>query len=297
MPTNTGAVANLIAPNLRKVYIDTGKEYPLEYPLVFNVSDMEWNPMTDRQVSGLDTAVSKPEGTQFTFDEFLDGGSKTYTAAAFGLAVEITWEAWRDELYGVMKEMVAGLARAIRNRQEISAWSHFNNAFATADGFDSTVLCSVSHTDLEGTNHANRPATHIAFSQTALQNATIRFEDMTDERGIPRLMAPTNIIIASANKYVAREILGSAGKAYTAQNEINALVEDDLSYMISHYLTTSTYWFLNAKKGEHDMNFLWRDQPIFDMFDDPSTKNAVATVYMRYASGWGTYRGIDGSTG
>jgi len=33
------------------------------------------------------------------------------------------------------------------------------------------------------------------------------------------------------------------------------------------------------------------------MFDDPTTKNAVATAYQRHVTGYGSYRGVDGSTG
>jgi hypothetical protein len=299
MPTNTGAIAELLAPDLRRVYVDTGKERPLEYPLYFNVEDMDWNPLTDQQVSGLGTLPGKDEGEQFTMDDILMGTTKTYTASPFGMAVEITWEAWRDELYGIMREMVRELARASRNRQEVDAWSVLNNAFSTSyTGFTaSTSLCSTSQTGLDGTTHANRPSTDISFSQTGLQNAITRFENMTDERNLPRLMSPSMIIIDPENKFVAREILGSPQKAYNANNEINALVEEDLTWMVCHYLTTAAYWFLSAAKGQHDINFLWRDHPIFDMFDDPWTKNAIATVYQRHTKGFATWRGIDGSTG
>jgi len=260
---------------------------------------MEWNPVTDQQVSGLSTLPSKPEGEQFSLDELLMGGTVTYTAAPFGLAVEITWEAWRDELYGVLKEMVRELARASRNRQEVDAWSVLNNSFSTSYvGFTAAEsLCSTAHTGLDGTSRANRPSPDIGFSQTGIQNAILRFEDMTDERNLPRLMTPTQVVIASANKFTAREILGSSQKPYTADNEINALIEEDLTWMVCHYITTSTYWWLAASKGQHDINFLWRDQPIFDMFDDPWSKNAIATVYQRHTKGFGTWRGIDGSTG
>jgi hypothetical protein len=33
------------------------------------------------------------------------------------------------------------------------------------------------------------------------------------------------------------------------------------------------------------------------MFDDPFTKNAIATTYQRHTVGYGAWRGIDGSTG
>ena len=299
MPTSRGAIAALVAPDLRKVYVDTGKERPLEYPLFFNVDDMEWNPITDQQVSGLGTLPSMPEGTQFTMDDIIMGGNKSYTAAPFGLAVEITWEAWRDELYGVMREMVASLSRASRNRQEVDAWGVLNNAFSGSfAGFTSSeALCATAHTGLDNESRANRPTVEIGLSVTGIQNAITRFEDMTDERDLPRLMAPTTALITSANKFAAREILGSGGKPYSAQNEINALVDEDLAFMVCHYITTSTHWFLAAAQGIHDINFFFRDRPIFDVFDDPWTKNAIATVYQRHVGGWGTWRGIDGSTG
>src|SRR5262245_35377771 len=132
MTIQRGAFAALLAPDLRKVYVETGKERPLEYPFLFNVSDMDWNPVRDQQVSGLGTMPSKPEGAQFPLDQPIMGGNKSYEAAPFGLAVEVTWEMWRDDLYAVMRELAAELKRASNNRQEVDCWSILNNAFTTA---------------------------------------------------------------------------------------------------------------------------------------------------------------------
>lgn len=295
-----GAFAALLAPDLRRVYVETGKERPLEHPFWVNVDDMQWNPVRDQQISGIGTMPTKPEGTSFAKDEPILGGNKSYTAVPYGLAVEVTWEMWRDELYGVMREFAAELARSSRNRMEVDAHAVLTNAFSTSFvGFTAgEALCSVTHTGLDGVVRANRPSPDIGFSITYLQNAIVRFENMTDERGLPRLMAPIMAMISPSNKFVAREILGSAGKPYTTNNEINALVDEDLSYMVDHYLSTTTQHFLMAAKGVHDLNFLMRDRPIFDSFDDPTTKNAVFTVYQRHVpSAFGSWRGIDGSSG
>jgi hypothetical protein len=300
MATTLASITDLLAPDLHEVYFETGKDRPLEYPLVLNVQDMDWNPITDQQVSGLGTMPSKLEGVQFTKDEVILGGTKTYTANAYGLSVEITWEAWRDELYGVLQEMVRCLARAGRNREEVSAWSVFNNAFSTSyTGFTSSEsLCSTAHTGLDNESRANRPSPDIGLSITGVQNAITRFEGMTDERNLPRVMSPVMCLTTPTNKFTAREIFGSGGKPYTSDNEINALVEDDMSYMIGHYITTSTYWWLLGSKESHDLRFFWRDRPIFDMFDEPRTKNAIATAYQRHTDGaFGSWRGVDGSTG
>lgn len=300
MAITRGSFSALLAPGLRSVYMETGKERPVEYAQWINVDQMGWNGVTDRQISGLGTMPAKDEGSQFTLDQPILGGTKTYTATPFGLGIEITYEMWRDELYGVMKELIAGLARAGRNRFEVSAHSVLNNAFSTSyAGFTaSESLCSTAHTGLDGTSRANRPSPDVSFGVTGVQNSLIRFEGMTDERGLPRMYAPSMALIAPANKFVAREVLGSTNKPYSAQNEINALIQEDLSWMVDHYLTTSTYWFLLATKDNHDLRMGVRDNPIFDSFDDPRTKNAVFTAYQRHTTGqYGSWRGVDGSTG
>ncbi len=83
-PTVRGTISALLAPDLRKVYVDTGKERPLEYPSVFNVQDMEWNPVTDQQVSGLGTLPAKAEGVPFSLDELLMGGAESPTPESAG---------------------------------------------------------------------------------------------------------------------------------------------------------------------------------------------------------------------
>jgi len=94
---------------------------------------------------------------------------------------------------------------------------------------------------------------------------------------------------------VAREILGSSQAPYKADNEINALVEDDLSFMVVHYFTNATQWFLTCNQGDHDLNYYWRDQPIYDSYEDPRTKNGVFTVYERMVAGFGSWAGVYGS--
>lgn len=299
MPISRGSIAALLAPDARQWYMEVGKERPLEYPMVFNVDDMEWNPVTDRQISGLGQMPAKPEGTAFSKDEPIAGGSKAYEAAPFGLAVEVTFEMWRDELYGVMRELVSELRRASNNRQEVDAWDLLNRAFNTAEvGFTaSEALCSTAHVGLDTRSRANRPSPDVGFGVSYIQGAVIRFEQMTDERNLPRLMAPVMALITPTDKFVAREVLGSTGAPYTADNELNALVEEDMTWMVAHYITTQTNSFLLAAKGTHDLNFLWRDHPIFDSFDDPWTKNAIFSSYQRHTRGFGSWRGVDGSTG
>lgn len=302
-PMQSTAFAGLIAPNLRKVVLDVGREWPIEYDKVLNTGGMDWNPMVDRIYAGLGTMPSMPQGDRFTMDQGVQGPTKQYEASPYGMGVEITYIMWRDDLYGVMRELVAGLAQASRYRMEISAWSAFNNAFNTSySGFVSgESLCSTSHVsfaDASVTN-ANRPSPDIGFGVTAIQGSVQRYRALTNARGLPRLIAPTMALINGYNQFVAREVLGSAGKPFTANNEVNSLLQEELSWMVCRFLTSQTAWFLNASKGVHDVNFLVRDEPIYDSWDDPFTKNAIFSCWQRHmaASSWGQWAGVDGSSG
>lgn len=297
-PVSRGAISVLLTPGLKTVYYDSGKERPLEYTMVANVTSMDWNPETDQQAYGIGLMPAKPEGDPFPLDAGGLAGQKQYLAEPWGKAIEFTFEAWRDELYGVLAEMVAEAGRATRQRQDIEFWDNFNNGFSTSEtGFTAGEALFGAHVNAVGETQRNRPVVDIGMSTTYITGAILRFETMVDERGNQRVIQPTMAIGTPTNKQAMREVLGSSGKPYTADNELNALIEEDLSWMVAHYLTNQTQIILAAAKGVHDMNFRWRDQPIFDSFDDPWTKSAIFTCYQRFATGWGSWRGVDSSFG
>lgn len=300
MAISRGTFPTLLVPDLKKVFVETGKERPLEHPSIFNTPSMESNPEKDGQISGLGTMPTKPEGSMFALDQPVIGSTKTWTAVPYGLAVEFTREWWRDELYGIARTLSAGLKKAGVNKREVQAFSILNNAFSTSyTGFTaSEALCATSHASFAGGSaQANRPTVDIGLSVTGLQQGLLAFEGQLDERGLPQLMTPSTIVIHQANRFIAQEILGSALKPFTANNEINSLAGEDLSVFVSHYLTSQTAWFLLAAKGVHSLDVRERDALEFDMFQDPWTQNGVMVAYQRFAEGWESWRGVYGSTG
>lgn len=302
MAITRGAFAALLAPDLRRVYVGAGLERPLEYPSVLNTPTMEWNPITDRYISALGAMPQKAEGATFALDQQTLGGTKVTEAVSYGLAYEVTREAYEDELYGQFRAGAKFLGRSSNHRLEVDAWSPFNTAFsASYTGQDGLALCHTTHTTLNagGATIGNRPSPDIGFSVTGLQNALIAFESMIDERGLPRLLQPSMCIVGPSNKFNAREILGSSLKPFTANNEINSLIDEDLTWMVCHYFPSSqsTQWFLISPKGTHDVNFYVRSAPVFDAFDDPWTGNAIYTVWQRHVASFLDWHGVYGSTG
>jgi hypothetical protein len=298
---NTAQIAALTAPDLHRVFLSVGAERAPEYMNWCNEGTMPYNPMTDREVAGLGVMQGKPEGSRFTLDTFKIGNTRAVTAVPYGMALEFTFEAWDDELYGIARDIVAQMGRTSRHQLEVEAAKLLNNATtgtAVRDQvFDGGALLSATHTGIDGVSRANRSSGAVGFSVTGIQDAIKRFHSLTNEANLPQLLSAGHFQIHAENLFAAREIFGSPQAIATANNEINSLVAEDFTYMINHFLTTSTYWFMMTNKSEHDLFLYHRNRPMFDAFDDPWTKNAVYTVYQRNVSAALAWRGIDGNPG
>lgn len=295
-PAVTTGFSDYLSTKWQRVLVNVGKTYPTMYTMVMDVVDMDTNPWLQVKISGMGQMPVKPEGDQFVFDQPIPGGNFTTTATPFGLGFSCSFEMWRDDLYGVMMDMWMHMGKSCKERQEVVAWSAFNNAFSVATGYDATNLCSTSHTDLDVTTQSNRPTTDVTISQTAIQAGLLNFDLLNDDRSLAMKINPSRLIYHSTNRWLVREILGSSGRSVDATNAANALLPDDLMGVPSRYLTRTQDWFLAAPKDQTDIKFMWRDRPIPRNFDDPFTMDADFTLYMRPAVLIGEWRSIYGSS-
>ena len=300
VPINTNSVASLLAPGIYRVYVETGRKRPLEFAQFMNVIDMPYQAYVNRQVSGLGPMGTKPEGTSFPMDSFLIGNTKTHTATSYGSGFEVTYETWRDELYGVVDMLASELRRVSDYRLEVDAHNAINFAFSSSayTTFDGAALISASHVGMDGVTRSNINSTSVQVGLTGIQAAITSFHGYTNERNIPTAQSMSHVRAHYNFWATLRETLGTESKPFTANNEINALIQEDLTYALSHYQTSTTAWFAMAEKGEHDLNFNIMDRPMFDYFDDPRTWNAVYVVYQAHEpSQADEWRGIYGSQG
>ena len=294
-PSTTGAFSALLAPGLRKVYSEELGNRPTEYDKIAKMNTSKRAYETDQQVALLSTTPRKAQGAPTVFDNPIQGNSVRYTHVSFGLGFRVTREMWEDDLYGVMKDASKDLAEANGETIEIEFADVINNAddstaYATFDGL---ALCSTAHTLLGGGTYANRPSTDVELSPAAIQAAVENFEKVVNERGRKKLAKPWRLLIPVELKWAAREILGSQYKPYTANNEINALMEEDLSFFVHHYMTSTKQWMLLGRK--HDIKFFWRKKPVFDNADDFSTGDALFKTFFRCSKGVSDWREVYGS--
>lgn len=302
MPTTTGQFSQLLAPGLRKIFFQHLKERPPQYSQLFNMNSSSRAYEEDLEIAGLGTMPAKPEGNSITYQDPVQGGKKRYTHVSFGLGFRVTVEMYEDDLYGPMKRMTRELAKAGRNVREVRSFNVLNNGFTTEFGFPkfgaNEALISTSHTLIGGGTLANRATTDADLGVAGLEAAILLFDNLTDENGIPIVLKPRWVIVPPALKQVAREILGSEFRPYTADNTVNAVIQNDsLQDMVVNYLTDSDSWYVLADKSEHDLNFFERAAVRFQNGDDFDTGDAKFKAFQRFSVGAGEWRGLFGSLG
>jgi hypothetical protein len=201
--------------------------------------------------------------------------------------------------------MTSALAISFANLAEVQGASPYNNATATGAEFlgaDGVALLSTAHPLLGGGTFSNKPTTDADISYTEVQNALINFETLTDHRGLEIQVQPRKVIVAPAFRFVAEQIFKQDTEPDTANRNKNVVSNKGISVMVSHYMTDTDRWFIQSDAAVdgmagHSLQFIWRERPIFETYDDKDTKDVKANGYCRLSVGFTEPFGIYGSTG
>lgn len=296
MAATRGAFAQLLTPGLYSVIYEDLEMHPEEYSAIFNVSPSDRAYEEDQLVAGLGAVPLKPEGETLKFDDPIQGGSIRYTHLAYGLGFQVTREMWDDDKYGIMSRVSKDYAGSIRQTVEATAAAVLINGFTSQTSIDGVSLFNTAHPLLGGGTYSNRASTDISLSTTGLQEIILLFEKMVNERGLIKRMVPEMLLIPPDLQFKAGEILNSAYKPYSGNNEVNVF-QGRLDPMINHYLTTTTQWFVLSRKASHTLKVYWKQQPQFDSQDDFNTKGANFSTFFRFSAGVTYWHGLAGSNG
>lgn len=297
---HSGAHGELLGTEYQEVYVATGDEDPPLYPFLTNVKRLAANPHKVLQYAGLSKTPEKPEGTPFPTDEPKVGAEKDYVPVSYGQKVVITAEMLEDDQYDLARSMSAELGRADRETIEEQGAAPWNNAFDTSFvGFESgTSLISESHQTVKSAEtQANRASASVELSQTAVSAEITRMINLKNESGQRMNLRPSMLIVPPDLRDRARELLGSSQKPFTANNELNALVEDDLKYMVYKYLSSTTAWFLTAMRRQHRVCLYVKKWPTFRAWDHPDTLSLFLGSHFRLTNGFDEWRGVAGNPG
>jgi len=311
-----GQFAQLMAPGLHGLFIHWVDLFQREeeYSHIFHVETSKMAYEDEVEFAGLPPMIEKPESEAIAYTDAIQGGTKRYLHLTFGLGIRASFELFEDDQYGVIKQVPKALARSAQFTKEQNAANVFNLGFTTVTTTDGVSLFNTSHPLLGGSaatnvapgvsniiaspgTYPNRPSPDVDLSFTGIQLMVNHFERLPDSQGLPVSIKPRTLVIPPELKWIAREILGSTHKPYTSDNEINAILGEDLNYFVSHYLTSQSAWFVISDKDSHRLKFFVRHELDEDFADDFDTRTIKEVAFMRFSVGATVWEGTWGSNG
>lgn len=245
--------ADLVEKGIRKVFFEEYMRRVGESDWMYNISTSEKQFENDVQFAGLATFSQKAEGQVPDFDTMRHAWKKTYEHLTWAQGVKVTEEAREDDLYGVLAKMGTHLGNAAAYTQEVEAIKLLNDLSATAytaGGSDFTLLSTAHFRQDDGT-WSNQLAGNGDLDIVTLEALLIQAHTGTlDQRGRLLNIKPKFLVVAPEDKFIARRILNSIQRPFTANNDINPIREEDLELKVMSHLTGDGRWFLAADKSD-----------------------------------------------
>ncbi|MEC9178951.1 MAG: Mu-like prophage major head subunit gpT family protein, partial [Pseudomonadota bacterium] len=136
-------------------------------------------------------------------------------------------------------------------------------------------------------------------NETSLEQAVIDIAAFKDERGLLIAARPRKLIVPPALMFVATRLLQSEMRTGTADNDINALVNNGSipeGFRVNHYLTDTDAFFLTTDIP-NGMKHFERTPMTTQMDGDFDTGNVRYKARERYSFGVSDPLGMYGSPG
>jgi phage major head subunit gpT-like protein len=194
------------------------------------------------------------------------------------------------------------LARAMAYTKQVKAAAVLNNGFTNSAvyyGGDGVPLFSTSHPLVSGGVNSNTQSTPADLNETSLEAAVIQIAAWTDERSLLIAAKPKKLIVPPALQFVATRLLETQLRVGTADNDINAIVNNGSipeGYSVNNYLTDPNAYFLCTDVPNGMKHFV--RTPLSNSMDgDFDTGNVRYKSRERYSFGWSDPLGMWGSQG
>ena len=310
----TASFSEHLAPGLRDIVGTNLGGREAHYSSLMRVETSERNYEDFLAAAGLPVATIKGEGQPIAAFDPLEGGTMRLNHTVYGIGMEVSEEAWEDDLYqgkgSALRDAGSSLADSLAEVTEIQAHRMYNaEAFLTSavpsflrtlpDNASTISVYSKTHGTVSGGEagtQSNRPSTDVDLTVTSFRTGLTQFKKWRDDRNkrIPGYTTPRMMVVPTELEWDAKEILGSLNRPDTA-NRVENVTKGAVSLHISPYIDDSDSWFLIG--GKHYLVFLWRWRPRMDNFDDRRSRIAVFLAYQRFALGAIDWRGVYGSPG
>ena len=292
-----------LLPGLNALFGLEYQKYADEHKEFYEQETSERSFEEETKLSGFGAAPVKTEGASVEYDNAQEAFTARYTHETVAMGFAITEEASEDNLYDSLgARYTKALARAMAYTKQVKAAAVLNKGFAGTGNptyGDGKTLFATDHPLVSGGTNSNRFSTGVDLNETSLEDAVIQIAAWTDERGLLIAAKPRKLIIPPALQFVATRILETQQRVGTADNDINALVNNGSipeGYTVNHYLTDTNAFFLTTDVPNGLKHFV-RAPMATSMDGDFDTGNVRYKARERYSFGVSDPLGMFGSPG
>lgn len=298
MPMVTGGFAHLLEKDFKKIYFDNYMAAPSQYRDIANMSSENSHSIKEGTMSGLKAFQMLHESQATPFDEFKWNAYREKYFTEYGLGLQVSNILYEDDQTGHMKKGIAELGKAAGYTKDLRFWDVLNSGSTNLRlGFDGLPLFSAVHPLMATSGLTQSNVVNGTLSKSILETAINRFSYLQSDKGTPIIKIPKVLWIPYQQRWRAKELLMSALDPETANNTINTLYDEGITYRISRFLTDANACFLCAANNEHDLRFITRREIQFESHDDPNTRAAIFSGHMRFAATFFEWRGVVKITG
>jgi len=303
MATLSLNVKNLYDARISKSFYMALASHPEEYKAWCDVrsSSKQYEKMSEYGELAMPGLVGEYENAPET--HFSQGPIRTWTHDKYGFTLIASKESIEDDLFNVVERTAGAMGVAMRHRIETQGVYDLNVAFTVskvgASDTPDETLCATSHatfTGAGGSAQRNKESTDQTLGVDSLWTGINNFSGLKDREGNPVRVIPKKLVIPAALERTAIEILKSTGTPYKSTFETNAIRTKGLDYVVSHYLTSSTAWFITAEE-EKPIIFFMRSAPKVEVEDTIRNQSRAWTIFTRFSHAPRTWYFIYGSDG
>jgi hypothetical protein len=291
-----------LLPGLNALFGLEYATYGEQHKEIYETETSERSFEEETKLSGFSAAPVKNEGSAIAYDNAQEAFTARYNHETIALGFSLTEEAIEDNLYDSLSaRYTKALARAMAYTKQTKAASVLNNGFSAGvyAGGDGVALFSTSHPLVSGGVNSNTFTTQADLNETSLEAAVIQIAGWTDERGLLIAAKPKKLIVPPALQFVATRLLETQLRVGTADNDINAIVNNGSiseGYTVNNYLTDTNAYFLCTDVPNGMKHFI--RTPLANSMDgDFDTGNVRYKSRERYSFGFSDPLGMFGSQG
>lgn len=280
-----------------KIYYDSYLRTSPEYTQFMNILNGNANYFRAGQIGGFGSIPDMDEGDAIAATSLKQGSEKTIKYTNIGVQAQVTENMREDDKSGLIAKIPEMLGKSMLYTCELKAADVLNAGFVTTTrvGLDALALFSSSHALVDSTTYDNLGTTG-SLSETTLLELMDLMENTVNENGVPTPIVPKTLIVPVGLRWIAERLIGSELRPGTMDNDVN-VIKGKLNFLVNHYLSSTTAYFLVADKSDHDLQFVWRRKQKTAAQDDFNTGSWMYKITARLTADFFDYRGVAANSG